>query len=78
MKKIKLALVGATGLVGRTAIKVLEEYKLPIDEYVFFASSRSAGSILKFLGKDYTVRELTDSSFDEGFDYAIFSAGGDT
>ena len=78
MKKIKLAVVGATGLVGRTVLKVLEEYKLPIDEYVFFASSRSAGSILKFLGKDYEVRELTDSSFDEGFDYAIFSAGGDT
>ena len=78
MKKIKLAVVGATGLVGRTVLKVLEEYKLPIDEYVFFASSRSAGSILKFLGKDYEVKELTDNSFDEGFDYAIFSAGGDT
>lgn len=78
MKKIKLAVVGATGLVGRTALKVLEEYNLPISEYVFFASSRSAGSTLKFQGKEYTVRELKDDSFDEGFDYAIFSAGGDT
>ena len=78
MKKIKLAVVGATGLVGRTALKVLEEYNLPISEYVFFASSRSSGTILKFQGKDYTVRELTDNSFDEGFDYAIFSAGGET
>lgn len=78
MKKIKLAVVGATGLVGRTALKVLEEYNLPITEYVFFASYRSAGSILKFQGKDYVVRELKDDSFDEGFDYAIFSAGGDT
>ena len=78
MKKIKLAVVGATGLVGRTALKVLEEYNLPISEYVFFASSRSAGTTLKFQGKDYTVRELKDDSFDEGFDYAIFSAGGDT
>lgn len=78
MKKIKLAVVGATGLVGRTALKVLEEYNLPISEYVFFASSRSAGSTLNFQGKDYTVRELKDYSFDEGFDYAIFSAGGDT
>ena len=78
MKKTKLAVVGATGLVGRTVLKVLEEYKLPIDEYAFFASSRSAGSILNFLGKDYEVKELTESSFDEGFDYAIFSAGGDT
>ena len=78
MKKYKLALVGATGLVGRTAIKVLEEKKLPIDEYVFFASKKSAGCAIEFLGKEYIVRELTESSFDEGFDYAIFSAGGDT
>lgn len=78
MKNIKLAVVGATGLVGRTALKVLEEYNLPISEYVFFASSRSAGTTLKFQGKDYIVRELKDTSFDEGFDYAIFSAGGDT
>ncbi len=78
MKKYKLALVGATGLVGRTAIKVLEEKNLPISEYVFFASKTSAGEILKFQGKDYIVQELTDSSFDEGFDFAIFSAGGDT
>ena len=78
MKKIKLAVVGATGLVGRTVLKVLEEYNLPISEYTFFASSRSAGTVLKFQGKDYVVKELTDNSFDEGFDYAIFSAGGDT
>ena len=78
MKKIKLAVVGATGLVGRTVLKVLEEYNLPISEYVFFASSRSAGTTLKFQGKDYIVQELKDTSFDEGFDYAIFSAGGET
>lgn len=78
MKIIKLAVVGATGLVGRTALKVLEEYNLPISEYVFFASSRSAGTTLKFQGKDYIVQELKDNSFDEGFDYAIFSAGGET
>lgn len=77
MKKYKLALVGATGLVGRTAIKVLEEKILPISEYVFFASKRSAGSIMELLGQDYVVRELNEHSFDEGFDFAIFSAGGD-
>ena len=38
MKEYKLALVGATGLVGRTALQVFEEKKLPISEYVFFAS----------------------------------------
>lgn len=77
MKTYKFALVGATGLVGRTAIKVLEEYNLPISEIAFFASERSAGSKIKFNRKDYTVRELVDTSFDEGFDFAIFSAGSD-
>ena len=78
MKKYKLALVGATGLVGLTARKVLEEKNLPISEYVFFSSKRSAGTKINFLGKEYIVRELTESSFDEGFDFAIFSAGGET
>ncbi len=78
MKYYKLALVGATGLVGRTALKVLEEYHLPISEYVFFASKKSAGTTIHFQGKDYVVKELTENSFDEGFDFAIFSAGSDT
>ena len=66
MKTYKLALVGATGLVGLTARKVLEEKKLPISEYVFFSSKRSAGTKINFLGKEYIVRELTESSFDSG------------
>lgn len=78
MKNYKLALVGATGLVGRTARTVLEEKQLPISEYVFFASAKSAGTKITFLGKEYTVKELTENSFDEGFDFAIFSAGGET
>ena len=78
MKNIKLAVVGATGVVGRTVLKVLEEKKLPISEYVLFSSSKSAGEKLSLLGKEYTVRELNENSFDEGFDYAIFSAGGET
>lgn len=78
MKNLKLAVVGATGLVGRTALKVLEEKNLPISEYAFFSSCRSAGSKLTFMGKEYTVKELKEDSFDEGFDFAIFSAGGDT
>jgi len=77
MKKYKLAMVGATGLVGRTAISVLEEFNLPISEYVFFASERSAGKKITFNGSEHTIRELTETSFDEGFDFAIFSAGGD-
>ena len=78
MKKLKLALVGATGVVGRAALKVLEEKKLPIDEYAFFASKKSAGSKIIFLRKEYIIRELNEHSFDEGFDFAIFSAGGET
>ena len=75
MKEYKLALVGATGLVGLTARKVLEEKKLPISDYAFFASKKSAGGKINFLGKEYVIRELNENSFDEGFDFAIFSAG---
>lgn len=78
MKKYKFALVGATGLVGRTALRVLEEKQLPISEYHFFASSKSAGKEINFMNQQYTVKELTESSFDEHFDYAIFSAGSET
>lgn len=55
----------------------MEEKNLSISEYVFFSSSRSAGNKINFLGKEYVVKELTINSFDEGFDFAIFSAGGD-
>lgn len=75
MKKYKLAIVGATGMVGRTFIKVLEERNLPISEIFFFASSKSAGSKITFQGKEYTVEELTENSFDRGIDIALFSAG---
>ena len=76
MKNLKVAIVGATGLVGRSFLKVLEEKKLPIENYTLFASKNSAGSKISFLGKEYTVQELTENSFDEGFDFALFSAGG--
>lgn len=79
MKSYKLALVGATGLVGRAALKVLEEFNLPISEYVLFSSSKSAGSKIRFQKKDYIVKELTETSFkEEHFDFAIFSAGAST
>ena len=77
MREYRLALVGATGLVGQTARKVLEEKKLPISEYAFFASSKSDGRIISFMDKEYKIRELNENSFDEGFDFAIFCAGGD-
>ena len=78
MKNYKLAIVGATGVVGRTVLQVLQERNLPISKYVFFASKKSGGKTIHFMGEDFLVQELTESSFDEGFDYAIFSAGGST
>lgn len=47
-KSYKVAIVGATGVVGRTAIEILEKKDLPISEYVFFASRKSAGTIIRF------------------------------
>lgn len=78
MKKINLAVVGATGMVGRTFLKVLEERNLPIENFYVMASSRSAGSTLTFKGKEYVVEELTEHSFDKPIDIALFSAGGST
>ena len=77
MKKFKLAIIGATGLVGMSVIKVLEEKKLPIENYSLFATTKSAGKKVSILGKEYVVEELTESSFDSGFDYAIFAASGE-
>ena len=75
---IKCAIVGATGLVGQTFLKVLEEKKLKIDEYELFASTRSIGKKIQFMDKEYTVQELNEESFENTkFNYALFSAGGD-
>jgi aspartate-semialdehyde dehydrogenase len=70
------AVVGATGLVGRTMVRVLEERCVPVGRLRLLASSRSAGSRVRFRGASVTVQELTPDSF-EGVDYALFSAGGD-
>lgn len=78
MKKVNLAVVGATGMVGRTFLKVLEEKNLPIENFYVMASARSAGSTIQFKGKDYVVEELTEHSFDKHIDIALFSAGGST
>lgn len=78
MKKINLAVVGATGMVGRTFLKVLEERQLPIENFYVMASARSAGKTITFCGKDYIIEELTETSFDKHIDIALFSAGGGT
>lgn len=77
-KKYKVAIIGATGLVGRTALKVLEEKDFSNVQFTLFSSQKSAGTKLEFMGTNYIIQELTKSSFDIGFDYAIFCAGGET
>ncbi len=79
MKKYNVAIVGATGMVGRKFLQVLEERKLPVENYYLYASARSAGKQIEFMGKSHTVIELTESCFDgKNIDIALFSAGGDT
>ena len=75
----KLAIVGATGLVGRKVLQILEDKDLPIYDYGLFSSARSAGTVIDFKGKDYVVQELTEDSFiHTHYDFAIFSAGAAT
>jgi aspartate-semialdehyde dehydrogenase len=75
MKQYTVAVVGATGLVGRKMIQVLEEHRFPVKELVPLASERSAGKELKFNGKMWKVQTLQPDSF-RGVDIALFSAGG--
>jgi len=75
LRKMRLAVVGATGEVGRMMIRVLEENKLKPSLIRFFSSIRSAGTELRFMGKSYYTEELVESSFNEPYDYALFSAG---
>ena len=76
MKKVNVAIVGATGMVGRTFLKVLEERKFPIENLYLFSSAKSAGKKVAFAGKEYIVEELTENSFDKDIQIALFSAGG--
>ncbi|MDO9082667.1 MAG: aspartate-semialdehyde dehydrogenase [Humidesulfovibrio sp.] len=73
----KVAVVGATGAVGREMLEVLAQRSFPASEVVAFASARSAGSTVEYAGAELTVRELKEDSF-KGFDLALFSAGGAT
>lgn len=77
MRKYNIAVVGATGMVGRMFLKVLEEKKLPAENYYLYASARSAGTKLSFMGKEYEVLELKkENIIDKKIDIALFSAGG--
>lgn len=77
MEKVNLAIVGATGLVGRTFLKILEERNFPINKLFLFASKKSKGTTIKFNNEKFVVDELTENSFDKDIDIALFSAGGE-
>lgn len=74
-----VAVVGATGNVGRKFLEILEERNFPIKELFLFASKKSQGKIMKFKGQDFIVEELCDENIkNKKIDFALFSAGGDT
>jgi len=70
-----VAVVGATGAVGRVMLSILEERKFPVAQLLPLASARSAGQQVEFNGQKITVQELKADSF-AGIDIALFSAGG--
>ena len=78
MKGFKVAIVGVTGEVGKTFLKVLQERNFPVEELIPIASPRSRGKRITFRGKEYTVRALEDFDSFKGIDIALFSAGGST
>jgi len=73
--KVKVGVVGATGEVGRTMVKVLEEFNVPVTELRLFASERSVGKEIEFKGEKFKVELLTEESMKWKCDYLLFSAG---
>ncbi|MBP7728787.1 MAG: aspartate-semialdehyde dehydrogenase [Bacteroidia bacterium] len=74
---MKVAVVGATGLVGQTMLKVLEQRNFPVTELVPVASEKSVGKTIQWKGKSFTVRSMTDAIAEKPV-LALFSAGGTT
>ena len=73
-KSYNLCVLGATGMVGKEMIKVLEERKFPVNKFLPLASERTAGTKVTFQGKEYTVELAEPRSF-EGMEIGLFSAG---
>lgn len=71
---VRLAVLGATGAVGKEVVQVLERRKFPVGKLKLLASHRSAGTMLKFNGEATVVEEFRPGCFD-GYDMAVFSAG---
>lgn len=74
---MKIAVVGATGMVGEVMLRVLEERQFPYTELLLVASERSVGKTITYKGEDHTVISL-EAAVAAAPDIAIFSAGGDT
>ncbi|GAB6137592.1 aspartate-semialdehyde dehydrogenase [Halanaerobaculum tunisiense] len=74
MKKVNVAVVGATGAVGREMVSILEERDFPFADLKLLATERSAGTVMTCQGEEYVVEETTPDSF-TGVDIALFSAG---
>jgi aspartate-semialdehyde dehydrogenase len=72
---MRVAIVGATGEVGRTFLKVLEEREFPVDELYLYASEKSEGTELTFRDEKFKVRALNKETSFRGIDIALFSAG---
>lgn len=79
MRKYSIAVVGATGMVGNKLLEVLAEQNLPASDYLLFASKKSAGKIINFLGKDRVVIELNEENIIKYKpNIVLMSAGGST
>ncbi|MFN8688536.1 MAG: aspartate-semialdehyde dehydrogenase, partial [Cyclobacteriaceae bacterium] len=74
---MKLAIVGATGLVGQELLKVLSERQFAFDELLLVASAKNVGKAISFQGKNYTIIGM-EEAVKRAPDIAIFSAGGST
>lgn len=70
MKEVTIAILGATGVVGRQMMECLTEYEIPVKELKLLASARSAGKKMEFQGKELTIEEATYDSF-EGCDFVL-------
>ena len=77
MRKPNIAILGATGVVGREITKIVDELGIEFKEIKFLSSAKSAGKQIEFQGKTYTVEEATPESFD-GVNIVLASAGGST
>ena len=75
--EMKLAVIGATGMVGQVILKVLEERNFPLTELIPVASERSLGKKVNFKGKEFAIVSMQDA-IDRKADIALFSAGGET